>query len=59
MRWRSPRTRLKTYTEPPYSPPGEVLRCCSRCGAHFMSEEESSLCYPCIDAPEPEENNSY
>jgi hypothetical protein len=50
---------LKTYSEPPYSPPGEVLRCCSRCGAPFMSEEENSLCYPCIDAPEAEENNSY
>lgn len=59
MRWRSPRTKLKSYIEPPFAPPGEVLRRCCRCGAHFMSEEESSLCYTCIDAPETEESNSY
>lgn len=59
MQRRSPRTNAKAYIEPPYTPPGEVLRRCCRCGANFLSEDEGSLCYRCIDAPEIEENSSY
>ncbi len=59
MRWRNQRTRPKSYPEPPYSPPGEILRCCCRCGAHFMDEGENSLCYRCKDILEAEKNNSY
>lgn len=59
MRWKSPVTRLKTYTEPPYSPPREVLRHCCCCGRHFLDEGENSLCYPCIDAAEAEANSSF